>query len=137
MYGPRIEASQADIARVVSRFYAQVRGHPFLGPIFNERISDDTHAWAEHEAKITAFWAKALLYEPGYSGNPMMVHATVPAIQTKHFAIWLGLFDRVLSEELTEQDCEIWSHMAHRIGRGLSLGLESLRDTDGRPPKLT
>ncbi len=66
MYGPRIAASQADIARVVSRFYAQVRGHPVLGPIFNERISDDAHAWAEHEAKITAFWAKALLYEPEY-----------------------------------------------------------------------
>ncbi|MDA7551847.1 globin family protein, partial [Rhodobacteraceae bacterium] len=57
---PRVPVTHADIEMVVGKFYARVRGHPLLGPIFFSTISHDPDLWREHEAKIARFWANAL-----------------------------------------------------------------------------
>ena len=121
---PRVPVTHADIEKVVGKFYARVRGHPLLGPIFFSTISHDPDLWREHEAKIARFWANALLYENQYSGKPMMVHAGVSAIQPQHFDIWLGLFEQTLFEVLEQRTAQLWSELARRIGRGLKLGIE-------------
>lgn len=127
---PRFPVTAVEIERVVSRFYAAVRNDPQLGPIFAAHVTD----WPPHEAKIVRFWRNAILFERCYDGNPMQVHGKVGGIETGHFTRWLGIFDDVLAAELPERTAQAWSALAHRIGRGLSYGIES-RPT-GAPPDL-
>jgi hemoglobin len=108
---------------VVSKFYGAVREHPVLGPVFYLIIGQSKALWREHEEKIAAFWRNAILYEREYSGNPMLAHLGVSAIESKHFPIWLGLFERVLIENLSEEQAQDWSLLANRIGRGLKFGM--------------
>jgi hemoglobin len=81
-----------EIAEMVRRFYADVAQVGLLGPMFNEVARVD---WSEHLPKLTAFWCRALLGLPGYSGNPFRAHALVHARQAftaEHFDRWLSLF---------------------------------------------
>lgn len=129
-----MDVSEAQIRQVADRFYARVRADPDLAPIFHETIGTNAAIWDAHITKITCFWRNALLREPVYSGNPMLVHSGISAIEPEHFTIWLGIFDQVLDETLPPKTAARWSHIAHRIGRGLSLGLASTRARmDGIP----
>ncbi len=127
---PRFPISADQIALVVARFYARVRAHPVLGPVFGEHV----HDWTTHEAKIARFWRNAILLERSYDGNPMGAHMNAGNVEGPHFAIWLGLFDEVLQAELPPELAQSWSAMAHRIGRGLRLGIEGV--TNDGPPRL-
>lgn len=133
----RVALSESQIDAVVARFYARVRVHPVLGPIFNDAVSLDAKAWRLHEAKIARFWRNVLLRQPVYSGNPMAVHAANPDVTAAHFDIWLALFDEVLTETLPFAAAQSWSRLAHRVGRGLSLGLDVARSRTGGVPNLT
>lgn len=128
MMPPRFQISAAEIDRVVAVFYTQIRQHPVLGPVFGRHIAD----WPAHEAKIAAFWRNAILFERGYDGNPMAVHKAAGNVRPGMFTPWLGLFDSVLAQQLPAETAEAWSALAHRIGRGLSLGLQDY----GGIPKL-
>ncbi len=119
MLPPRIDLTGEQMGRVVATFYAGIRAHPDLGPVFARHVS----AWPEHEAKIADFWASAILHERSYSGNPMQTHISAGDVRPEHFKHWLSLFDRVLQQELTQDTARQWSELAHRIGRGLSYGV--------------
>lgn len=93
--------------------------HPELGPVFAVHVTD----WPPHEEKIGKFWRNALLLQREYDGNPMQVHKAAGNVKTRHFAIWLSIFDEVLERELPVDLARAWSGLAHRIGRGLSMGL--------------
>lgn len=123
---PRIPVTETQIDRVLARFYAQIRAHPELGPIFAAHVTD----WPEHEAKIGRFWRNALLLQGGYSGNPMQVHMAAGNVRAAHFPVWLALFDDVLAQELPGDLAQSWSAFAHRIGRGLSYGLPAEDPSD-------
>jgi len=127
---PRFPVTGVEIDRVVASFYATVRADPQIGPIFATHVSD----WSDHEAKIARFWRNAILFERDYDGNPMQVHMKAGNVATGHFAPWLDLFDAILAKELREDTAKAWSALAHRIGRGLSFGLE--RYTTNGPPRL-
>lgn len=118
---PRFAVTADEIDRVVARFYATVRADTVIGPVFAAHITD----WPTHEAKIAGFWRNVILFERGYSGNPMQVHMQAGNVQAGHFTPWLGLFDTVLSQELPAETAQAWSALAHRIGRGLRFGLET------------
>ncbi len=124
---PRIPVTDAQIDRVVAQFYGRVRAHPALGPVFAAHVQD----WPAHEEKIGRFWRNALLLRRCYDGNPMQVHRTAGNVKTAHFPVWLSLFDMVLDQELPQPLAQAWSALAHRIGRGLSLGLPQ---QEGRCP---
>ncbi|MGC1498114.1 MAG: group III truncated hemoglobin [Sulfitobacter sp.] len=126
---PRIGVTEDQIDRVVSQFYARVRVHPALGPIFAAHVTD----WTPHEDKIGRFWRNALLYQRCYDGNPMQVHMSAGNVKAQHFPVWLSLFDAVLTEELPAPLAQAWSALAHRIGRGLSYGLPNADTTNGIP----
>jgi len=68
--------TDTEIAEMARRFYADVTQDDLLGPMFNEVARVD---WSEHLSKLTAFWCRALLNEPGYQGNPFRAHALVHA----------------------------------------------------------
>lgn len=88
--------------------------------------------WPAHEAKIARFWRNAILLERSYDGNPMQAHRAAGNVKGPMFEVWLGLFDSVLRRTLPAQTAAAWSDLAHRIGRGLRMGLA---DEPG-PPSL-
>ena len=128
------EITATEIDRVVTVFYARIRTHPDLGPVFGAHIAVDE--WPAHEEKIARFWRNAILREGCYSGNPMRVHMETPDVQPTHFPLWLGLFDEVLAHELPEVTATAFSALAHRIGNGFVYGLTQLRQPRGAPPVL-
>lgn len=119
---PRFAISAHEIDRVVGDFYAAIRAHPDLGPVFAAHVTD----WPMHEAKIARFWRNAILMERCYDGNPMAVHRAAGDIRPEMFATWLALFDSVLKRNLAAGTAVQWSALAHRIGRGLRMGLETV-----------
>lgn len=125
----RFPITPAQIDIVVTEFYAVVRSHPGLGPVFASHVTD----WPTHEAKIGRFWRHAILLERGYNGNPMAVHRAAGDVKGPMFDVWLGLFDAVLTRHLPADTAAAWSALAHRIGRGMRMGLA---DEGNGPPKL-
>ncbi|MBE1282055.1 MAG: globin family protein [Rhodobacteraceae bacterium] len=125
-----ITAQQID--RVVTVFYARIRSHPTLGPVFANHVSD----WPEHEAKIAGFWRNAILREGSYNGNPMRVHVSRPDIKAEHFPLWLDLFHEVLHQELSDPIASQWSALANRIGEGFRTGIVSMRQKPDDVPSL-
>lgn len=117
------------INQVVKAFYAKIRVHPALGPIFSGiigNIGDNTALWELHEDKIGRFWRTVLLREGSYFGNPMLVHIDVPDIKDEHFTQWLALFDTVLYKELPEEAAAKFSNKAHQIGGSLRRSVHML-----------
>lgn len=125
---PRFPVTADQIGSVVAAFYARIRSHRELGPIFAAHV---TH-WPAHEAKIASFWRNAILLERSYEGNPMRVHMAAGNVKPAHFADWLAIFDEVLTDELEPLPARAWSELAHRIGQGLQFGLETyVTETNG------
>ena len=118
---PRFPITADQINLVVAEFYAVVRQHPGLGPVFAAHVSD----WPAHEAKIARFWRNAILMERSYDGNPFAIHRDAGDVRAPMFDVWLGLFDSVLRRHLPAETAQSWSALAHRIGRGLRMGVES------------
>ncbi|SEN32492.1 hemoglobin [Paracoccus alcaliphilus] len=129
MIPPRFLISEDDIDRVVRIFYAAIRRHEVLGPVFAGHVTD----WPAHEAKIAGFWRRAILHQPGYDGNPMQVHLAAGDVRSQHFPIWLALFDETLRRTVTPEAAVAWSALAHRIGRGLRMGVEDISERNRQP----
>lgn len=126
----KFDITRPEIERVVAAFYARIRAHPGLGPVFAAHISD----WPPHEAKIARFWANAILHERSYDGNPMQVHRAAGNVRPGMFETWLALFDQVLSDELSPEQARAWSALAQNIGRSLRASLvEKSQGPDGVP----
>ncbi|WP_372885448.1 group III truncated hemoglobin [Shimia sp.] len=127
---PRFPVSRPEIARVVAAFYARIRRHPGLGPVFAAHVRD----WPAHEARITDFWANAILFEGCYDGNPLRVHRAAGNVHPGMFEGWLALFEQTLRDELSAEQAAAWSALAHRIGRSLRAGVvEQARGPGGVP----
>lgn len=129
---PRFPITRPEIARVVTAFYAAVRTHPGLGPVFAVHVAD----WPAHEAKEVDFWANAILHERVYDGSPMEAHVSAGNVRPGMFSTWLELFDRTLAEELTPAQAAAWSEMAHRIGRSLRAAVVERSTHPGGVPRL-
>lgn len=128
----KFDITAAEIDRVVARFYARIRTHEELGPVFAAHVTD----WPGHEAKIAGFWRNAILREGSYNGNPMRVHVSTPDIREEHFPLWLGLFREVLGQELPADTALKWAALADRIGEGFRTGVVSMRQPKDAPPRL-
>ncbi|WP_323037429.1 group III truncated hemoglobin [Pararhodobacter sp.] len=130
MLEPRFPITAEQIDTVVADFYANIRVHPTLGPVFAAHVTD----WPEHEAKIARFWRNAILFERSYNGNPMAAHHAAGNVRPGMFEPWLALFDTVLRRNLPAQTAASWSALVHRIGFALRSGLVD-SSTKG-PPRL-
>ena len=85
------EITEATIPELVDAFYARVRAHPRLGPVFDAAIADDE--WPAHLARMHAFWSSVMLTSGRYKGNPVAVHAAVAGLTPELFPEWLTLFE--------------------------------------------
>jgi len=122
--------SPEEIAEMVRRFYADVAMDDLLGPMFNDVAKVD---WSEHLPKLAAFWCRALLGLPGYSGNPFRAHAQVHeqrSFEAAHFERWLTLFHETLelgwigpnatrASELADQVARV--HSQQLVGRAVTI----------------
>jgi hemoglobin len=104
----------AGLTRLLNSFYADVRQHAVLGPIFNERI----HDWKAHIAKIAEFWARATGGPSFYVGQMPVQHLTL-GLKPEHFAHWLELWDFNCRRHLAPTEAEEMSQLAHGIGARL------------------
>jgi hemoglobin len=107
--------SRDQIAEMVRRFYADVAQDDLLGPMFEDVARVD---WAEHLPKLTAFWSRALLDEPGYGGNPFRAHALVHARRSftpAHFQQWLALFHDTVELGWTGPNASKALALAHNV----------------------
>jgi hemoglobin len=77
-----------EIAAMVHRFYASVRGDPLIGPVFDAHVTD----WDRHLARMCDFWSSVLLGTTRYRGTPMPTHTKLPALSPAFFRRWLELF---------------------------------------------
>lgn len=133
----RFPMERAEIDRLVAAFYARVRRHEVLGPIFIRAIGPegDPH-WPEHEAKIASFWRNAILMDREYQGRPMQAHLMNGEVRPEHFALWLDLFEATAHDVLPDDKATPISALARKIGKGLKWGLESATQPQGGIPKL-
>jgi hemoglobin len=114
--GGYAEITDAALGDLVRRFYAKVRGHADLGPIFNAAVED----WDEHLARLTDFWSSVMLTTGRYKGSPLQAHAPLP-ITGAHFEMWLW---REAARELFVPDlAEALIDKAERIAASLQAGL--------------
>jgi hemoglobin len=132
----RFDMSYDDLNNLVTSFYALVRKHPILGPVFNNAVGTSVDDWRAHEEKIAGFWSNAILMDRRYQGNPMRVHMMTPEVLPEHFPVWLDLFEETARHVLSKSKADNITALARRIGAGLSYGLEHYRSDQTQPPFL-
>lgn len=114
----------AYISVLVDSFYAKIRRHPALGPIFAREIGDD---WDEHLPKMKDFWASVALNAGRYSGKPVPAHMKIEGISRGHFDVWLGLFRETLEETApTPEAVSFFMERAERIAQSLQMAIFGL-----------
>lgn len=108
------------VSMLVDEFYARVRVHPQLGPVFEASVKD----WPEHLVKLKQFWESVALNAGTYSGRPMQAHLRLTSIEPAHFGEWLYLFEQTLRDIApAEAAVEYFMVRASRIGENLKAGL--------------
>jgi len=85
---------RSGLMALLRQFYADVRQHREIGPIFNAQIQN----WPEHLEKIGDFWSAVAGGPLGYAG-PMPQRHFPLGLEEKHFEAWLDLWRR---------DCRIY-----------------------------
>jgi hemoglobin len=119
-----IGIDEAFISRLVDEFYARVRVHPHLGPVFDSALGGAPNDWPDHLAKLKQFWESVALNAGVYTGRPMQAHLKVKTIEPAHFGEWLFLFEQTLRDLAPdEQAVDYFMVRANRIGESLKLGL--------------
>ena len=75
----------AKLAILVRNFYASLRVHPTLGPIFAAHVQD----WPAHHARLTEFWSLQTGGPSEYRGRFLLAHAALN-LRPEHFDGWLA-----------------------------------------------
>jgi hemoglobin len=113
--------TEESIATLVDAFYARVRRHVALGPVFEAAIAQER--WPEHLATMQRFWSSVMLTTGRYSGNPVAVHRAVVGIERSLFADWLALFTETASELFDAGPALEFAAKAQPIATSLQLAL--------------
>lgn len=112
---PLLSVSEADIRRLVHRFYAKVRHDAELGPIFNARVQD----WDHHLEMLCDFWSALVLGTRRFKGAPIPAHARLPDLSWALFQRWLALFH----ETTAETDCPALQEQADMLSERIAAKL--------------
>ncbi|MCQ9617219.1 group III truncated hemoglobin [Paenalcaligenes niemegkensis] len=126
------EHSEADIHRLVHDFYAQVRQHEKLGPVFNAHIND----WDTHLNTMVDFWSSLLLKTARYTGSPMIKHGRIPELSADLFETWLSLFDQTTARHPNQVLAAQARSYAQRIARSLWMGHQITNNPSVTPLEL-
>jgi hemoglobin len=105
---------QVGISVLLRHFYADVRQHRLIGPVFNERIKD----WPRHLARIAEFWARVTGGPSAFSGPVPEKHFGL-GLDSQHFGAWLHLWECNCRCYLGEQEAREMTGVAREIGKRL------------------
>ncbi|WP_295159776.1 group III truncated hemoglobin [uncultured Brachyspira sp.] len=111
------EINVEGIEKLMDIFYARIRTHEQLGPIFNGAVGIDDESWERHKEKISKFWRTMLLNERLYMGNPVQPHINLLPFDIKMFDIWLSLFKECLNEVFEEKAADKYYEVADNVGK--------------------
>ena len=65
---------RAQIHDLVVHFYRELVFDPILAPVFDDVAEVD---WAVHMPRLTDYWCRVLLRQPGYDGALLAAHQRV------------------------------------------------------------
>lgn len=99
---------------LLRHFYADVRQHQEIGPIFMAQISD----WPAHMEKIGDFWSNVTGGPVGYEG-PMPQRHFPLGLEERHFEAWLDLWRRHCRAHLGAREASELIAAAESIGERL------------------
>lgn len=102
------------LLRLLHHFYADVRQHQLLGPIFEQQIEN----WPAHIEKIADFWTQVTGGPSGYGGGMPARHIPL-GLREEHFKAWLGLWDINCQQWLSADCAGELSALARQIGQRL------------------
>lgn len=105
---------RAGLQRLLKHFYADVRQHQVIGPVFAAHIDD----WPAHLEKIADFWSGVTGGPPAYSGPMPFKHVPL-GLEERHFDAWLGLWARHCRIWLAAPEAEDMILAAETIGQRL------------------
>jgi hemoglobin len=119
------------ISALVEQFYARIRVHPSLGPIFARRVRE----WPMHLGRMKSFWGSIAIESGRFHGNPMLKHIAIGEIQPSHFSDWLNLWAATVKDVVSDDKAAaFFNGRANRIAESLSMGIALHRD---RPSQVT
>lgn len=120
------------LLRLLRYFYADVRQHREVGPIFAARIED----WPAHLEKIADFWSNL-------TGGPVLYRGGMPAkhfplgLERRHFETWLELWRRHCRAHLPAPEAGELIALAETLGERLQAMIalhRAQRDGAAPPP---
>jgi hemoglobin len=112
---------EAVLERLVRAFYQRARQDEAIGPMF-AGVQD----WEHHIARISSFWASAVLQTGTYRGQPLPPHFRL-GVQPEHFARWLVLFEETARDTCSLAAVAVLMDKARTIARGMQIGLAVAR----------
>ncbi|HEY0945606.1 MAG TPA: group III truncated hemoglobin [Opitutaceae bacterium] len=99
------------LQHVLRHFYADVRQHAVIGPIFTAQI----HDWPAHLEKIADFWSGATGGPALYAGPMPWKHVSL-GLEAHHFDAWLDLWRRHCRAHLGAAEAAELIRLAENIG---------------------
>jgi len=105
---------RAGLLELLKYFYADVRQHREIAPIFAANIED----WPAHLEKIADFWSGVTGGPANYRGGMPMKHFPL-GLEKRHFEAWLGLWARQCSTRLGPVEAAELVAIAETIGQRL------------------
>lgn len=102
------------LIELLRHFYADVRQHELIGPIFLAHIKD----WPPHIENIADFWSGLTGGPANYRGGMAFKHLTL-GLEEPHFQAWLGLWKRTCQIHLPEEPAQQMSQIADQIAQRL------------------
>src|SRR5690606_17819386 len=102
------------LLRLLHHFYADVRQHDEIGPIFTAQISN----WSAHIETIADFWSNVTGGPANYEGAMPQKHFPL-GLEEHHFAAWLDLFGRNCRVQLQPGEAEEMIALAEGIAQRL------------------
>lgn len=116
------------LAKLLRQFYADVRQHHEIGPIFRAQIDD----WPVHLEKIADFWSGATGGPVRYAG-PMPQRHFPLGLEERHFAAWLDLWRRNCRIHLPPEPAAEMITLAEGIGERLRFLVAHDRERRAEP----
>lgn len=124
-FAASIGIDDALISTIVETFYARVRRHALLGPVFEAHVAD----WPLHLAKMKDFWASIAMESGRFHGNPMARHIAIGSLSRAHFDQWLALFSETLDQVVERPEArDFFRERAARIADSLHMGIKIERN---------
>lgn len=118
------------LLHLLRHFYADVRQHQEIGPIFTARISD----WPRHLEKIADFWSNVTGGPIRYDGPMAQKHFPL-SLELRHFEAWLDLWRRHCRIHLPAPEAAELIRAAEGIGERLRWLTQHTRPPAAPPPE--